>query len=890
MSYEAKRLLNLAEEPGLDHATAASENKMTVVTESTWKSSNPANPANPPSAPITRSNSDVSLYMPVRRRSVIQTPGVATRSSSTRDPPPLPQPSFRYSHPASPNLSRQQSFESYRSGIVSMPPSLISDIDAVPRVVTPCDEHYRSIGTFKLGSLRITNGCPSPATPEVLRSREVRGLGLGDAIAQDGYFPEGEHRETRVTTADAMQLPTQSHRFGPLLSPSPLQPTSLALQTTPEITAMEDQEFEEETQPEYSSVEILDVRLDPNAKSPHSHVERDTGTTVTRTDSGFESTTSPSSEASHKPLTKADSGYSSNVSLRSFHAKPVPEKDGSPPPVPPKDHTLRSSTSRPKPSVIVAQKTPMSNLTEGGRARTLKTTRHVPIPPASHPSGDRSPISPVSMGRTPGGVSSPRSDNSNPTLSIGNGSQKPSRLQRLLSFGGARRSTAGPPPVYTTHPLDQSSIPPVPKGVEYKLHERTKLFSGPSKRLALRPRSSLDTLKTNFGVGSIDASPDAVDSIQAGPTLSEPKPNEAYWRQTLQSMPASIANAAAHVIPRKSTTRSPVTARQEAVQGSGHMAGRSREPGGRTMSLTLPGKRGTYVNYRASGRDRADLATEVPVSPLPSPVAKAISAESRGKKVQPASTTTRRTLSLRVPPLLQPQFGASVGGTASRESPARETGRDSFHTYSPSTTADDPISPSKITMDPRRLKSFRQFHDPQSSPYNSPNLELKMNHDTMAHRASQGVPAGSSRRNSISSAQSECVYGAQRPDSAQGWQVRPGPPPLRHRASYDDFSLQQRHSQHGRPPSMSNGYGVPSKPASDPQSRGQLDTGVTWSRSQFGAAAGQWYQDGFVRPYGPQGHHRTRSIGNRNAPGPNPPYRVLHSYNSPAYRHAPIWG
>jgi hypothetical protein len=151
--------------------------------------------------------------------------------------------------------------------------------------------------------------------------------------------------------------------------------------------------------------------------------------------------------------------------------------------------------------------------------------------------------------------------------------------------------------------------------------------------------------------------------------------------------------------------------------------------------------------------------------------------------------------------------------------------------------------------------------------------------------------ASGSRRNSISSVHSEGVY---RSPNAQGWQIRTAQQPLRHRASYDGYSYQQRFPQHGHPPSMSNGYTAPVKPAFDPRSRGQLDAAATWSKSQADAAAGQWYQAGGGGsqnlPHASRGHYRNRSMGNRNGQGPNPPYRVLHSYNSPAYRHAPIWG
>ncbi|KAJ4298577.1 hypothetical protein N0V88_003607 [Collariella sp. IMI 366227] len=316
-SYEAQRLLNLAEEPGLDHETAKSENRLPMVTDAAWKSSNPAHI---PSAPISRANSDLSLYMPVRRRSIIQTPGVATRSVSMRDLPPLPQPSFRLSHPPTPSLSRQHSVESYRSGIISMPPR-IQDLDYAERVVTPRGDEYLSIGAFKLGSLRITNGSPSPLTPEVGRGRDgSETLRIGGA--EDGYFPRAQRREPGDTASSATQGPVPPPKFLSEVSksssglPTASKPTVPALQSTSKQIALENNYFEDEELPEYSLVEVLDVRLDPNAKPPHPQHEGNVGKSITRTDSGFVSTASPASEASYKPLSKADSGYSSNSRKR----------------------------------------------------------------------------------------------------------------------------------------------------------------------------------------------------------------------------------------------------------------------------------------------------------------------------------------------------------------------------------------------------------------------------------------------------------------------------------------------------------------------------------------------------------------------------------------------
>ncbi|KAL2126900.1 hypothetical protein VTI74DRAFT_11643 [Chaetomium olivicolor] len=955
-SYEAKRLLNLAEEPGLDHDRAISENMMTMVTETTWKSSNPAYP---PSAPITRANSDVSLYMPVRRRSIIQTPGVATRSVSERDLAALPRPSFRLSHPPTPSLSRQHSVESYRSGIISMPPR-IQDPDSVPRVVTPCEDKYLSIGAFKLGSLRITNGSPSPLTPEAGRSREGK-ESSGVVSAQDGYFPGLQIRESSDTTAAASRGPVPPPKFlsdireSPPRSPTRPTPPSPALQTAPEHTALEDNFFEDEAQPEYSSVEILDVRLDPNAKPPHPQPEHDADRSITRTDSGFVSTTSPFSEASHKALSKADSGYSSSVSLRSFQAKaqvaesqelsallqkqvarssshqdsfaeteayragPTEsrysvsfESEPPPPPVPPKDSARNSPAGFSRSNNITRRSVSTHTGAGGHGTNTSKTVRQMKSPTVSIPSGDKALRSPEAAQRSPGSAKSSTTGHSSSIPSSGSGSHKHGRLQRLL--GGTRRPAVtmhAAPVIPTAHNVQQGSVPPVPQEAEQKLRERPVRFPTAARRLGLKPRASLDTLKTIFSVGSMEASLDAVNTMQSVPTVSESERKEVSWKQTLNSVPASLANVAAHVIPRKPITRKPVPVRQESMKESGSEADDGRENGankigpaspvgvnaltrsprskGRAMSLTF------LSEHRASDMDLGGpSATSLPFPPLPSPVAKALSAESSTSGSRASSATTRPQ-SLRVPPPLRPRSSvASLSRKPGRESmhiyPATHTlanksSMDSLYSHSSSRpgTANGSLhsrSPSRVTMDPRRLSSFRQYQNYQESSYISSVSKTQTDHD----RTFQAFPAAGRRRSSISSTQSEGFY------NSHGWQGRMPQRPLRHRASYDDYSHQQRFLQYGHPPSMSNGYTAPVKPGHGPQNGPYLDAAAAWSRSQVDAAAGQWYQSPQQVPYVPRGHYRNRSMGNPTEHGVNPPYRVLHSYNSPAYRNAPIWG
>jgi len=1012
-SYQAKRLLNLNEDTTTTTTAAryeramtmsvVSENKMTVVTETTWKSSNPTNP---PSTNLSRANSDISLYMPVRRRSIIQKPGVATRSNSTHDSP-VSRPNFRYSHPPTPNLSRQQSFESHRSGVLSMPPR-IRDPE-VPRVVTPCEDEYQSIGAFKLGSLRIVNGAASPVSPEVDRtkSRQKEG-GRNDYFTNRLEAPQPRARVLSPNSTSFLNLEAASPSPGPSSAkPAPAAPVvteyladisfspfslqdsltkSPKLQTTSKATALDDDLFEDEPQADYAPAEVLDIRQDPNAKSQLAQINR----TVSRTDSGFASGRSPS-EASHKPLTKADSGYSSNVSLRSFQSKaqekeltlsldkqlsqssqktapqfedrvPVqslafashphpPEREAPPPPVPPKDYPPISPTQS-----KASTATRKSGSSNGRSATTTNSSRQRRAPPlisAFSTSRDSVPKSPDSLPRTPG---SARSDRSTSAISVGSASHsnsKPSKLQRFLS--SARRPAAPGPPslAHPTHADDKLAVPVAPREVEHnKPHEGSGLFPLTNRRLYLRPRASLDTLKTIFSVGSVEASSEALAGSSIPPKVPEPvreddeyASKDASWRHTFQTVPTSIVHVAAHMIPRKPITRKPVPDRSQstkqkdaeprqsaspetilvteaelsgyssvsnslgnnaydaaliamATSGNGDGAALSPQVVSRTLSFTESTLR--TLEMRSPGLANSPL--NLPSPALPSPLlARALLSEN-GKSSPPVSLTTRRPPSLRVPPPLRSQSStASLSRKASRESiqsyPAaqpplvKKKSRDSVQSYpsyqqqqqqqyavtmtdgssEPSDSSSPPIPP----MDPRRINSFRHS---QPSNFASPNWDVQTDHGSSRQPSRANSMYGHSRQSSVSSTQNQDGLSIRRPSSAQPWQVRTAKPPLRHRSSYDGFNLQQRRAQYGFAPSMSNGYTAQQKPTYDPWN----------SNSQFDPGYGHGLQDNRYPPYVPRGHHRNRSIS--RAAGGNPPYRVLHSYNSPAYRNAPIWG
>ncbi|ERS99530.1 hypothetical protein HMPREF1624_04732 [Sporothrix schenckii ATCC 58251] len=426
-SYAAKRLLHMVDDNPMDNrleqASVASESRYSMVSEVTWKSSHPVRSESPT---LARANSDLSLYAPIRRTSIVQIPGVATRRNSTSSFTSVGgasmRPVFRHSHPATtPSLSRRTSFESTGSRIMSMPPPELQRLElsadntarSTARVSTPPDGEYNTIGTFKLGSLRITNGAESPtSSPETKRARREKEQAAQDEASARNQAHAAAER-TRALAALSANSDTNSNAVitvtnessaaeksdggrkisplspalfqppaelfagnvpkpvvihelparEPVVSPTELPqievlqdifadfefssfsfedtvpvtsvepPSELptlvqaTLQTTSKATAQDDLLFDEDDHSTsgYADAEVLDVRLDPNAKASTSRGKSEaviarksahSMQSVSRSDSGFVS--SPTSESSRKPLSKADSGYSSNVSLRSF--------------------------------------------------------------------------------------------------------------------------------------------------------------------------------------------------------------------------------------------------------------------------------------------------------------------------------------------------------------------------------------------------------------------------------------------------------------------------------------------------------------------------------------------------------------------------------------------
>ncbi|XXH02689.1 Rho GTPase-activating protein [Hypoxylon texense] len=619
-SYEAQRLLNLVEVPSHEGDSVISESRM-HISEAMREDLRNRRPSIPDTNTLmTRANSEISLYTPMRRRSLMSTPGVATREVR---PDPNSRGRTRYSLPSTP--SRRESMESMGVGTISIPPVLISS-DPIPRALTPCEAEYKQTGAFKLGTLRITNGSPArspardPNDKSTEGSSEVRPMGDYFETPQVAPDSSTEVKSSNTTvenvgnqnTADYLKLSQQLSPDTVDLEPAARYPLSSELvfddgmlkvpqiQVTSKHTAVEDELFDEEPN-EYSSVEVLDVRVDPNAKSlparPKLTTERRNSKEISRSDSGI---ASPSSEYSQPPLSKADSGYSSSVSLRSFSLRPpVPDKDrnsdveveiipsastqqsteskesgvlsspivvasvnvtepfhgASPPPVPMKDPHLMTPGSPQTPGEL------SPSLRRNSKRFGAWDDRQMPQRVLSPSNNIRSQANDhIEYHRT--SLLNPTTVQSNNyTLSISTGFRKPGKLQRFLSGGRASLT------VHNTHPTEQSSVPSVSRDMQVKLQSHSGRLPGSFRRFALKSAASKETLGTILSVGSAELLQD--DDVPLNHPSGQPRGLD--HKATPISIESAIVDTVSPPFAKKPIPRKPVPVRNKESGARGEL-------------------------------------------------------------------------------------------------------------------------------------------------------------------------------------------------------------------------------------------------------------------------------------------------------------------------------
>lgn len=970
--YEATQLLNLAEAPPFGDQPVLCDGPLQAGLSRRQSYTPSYHPAHSDAAALLpRTDSDTSLYTPMRRRSLM-TPGVATRPAPVDlDVPPM----IQTGHNPPPTLR----CDSLKSTGVGFLPFLHSTFDPslMPRAHTPCEADYKQTGAFKHGTLRITNGSPARTPARETADGGPSSNSSPTRMKQGGYFDAGsqvqekqnvdsngtqcfipsyisttssgtpvnnptsaaDKQEAAINFLPELTLTISPFSFGEVEQESP------ELQTTSKHTAIEDELFEEES-PEYST-EVLNVRLDHDAKahcsSPSASSEGGKQKEINRSDSGI--VASPTSSAPHKALSKADSGYSSSVSIRSLSSKrngqqevehfhkleaaspqgptskyakllnntPVrtrsaavgasepqsqtPSPDSPPPAVPEKDYIVARKLDTSPSNLQALSKKPGPLQNRVPAVEVIKSAHYPTLPPNS--------------------LSTPTS-----TLAISN-TRKLGKLERLLS--GARAPLA----IHVTHVEDRdASVVPVPRTAQEKLHEHTRLPPDSENSPGIT-----GILKGNSEIAAVSKTP---VTDHNDPTIRRPQDNSSGARTgrdkarsfksslRLHSLGSTITRAASSMM-KNPILRKPTLSRTKpsdpdaTYPGSGSATtvghpedtsqwhprfsgsidaiplaatGRAGPYGGLAVtngrSNSLSASMGDHNSRTHEDARRRSLASQsehhVNAFLQPSYPGQYFSSMTP----PPISLQTRNIGPLRVPTPIRPR-----STPVKPETPmlSHKPSREGIHSYPPyhypmsSNHAGLSRQPSQENMYMYSAAQIQAFLNQQPQMPGTTNLRpssarpsvegywapggiLNQNHNM----APSWEPSfDHSRRNSLASQTSQ----RSTPSNGQSRFHYPpyDTPTLRHRSSYDGYSFQTRPNygqDNGPYPSLAHG-------------NGQMYVNGTLSNQSMLHQSRQYQpHTGHLS----QGHLRHRSLDQYGSPAP---YRVLHSYNSPAYRGVPIW-
>lgn len=280
----------------------------------------------------SRDGSDGSLYIPMRRRSLIQTPGVATRVNSQTKQKVEHKPKAEHRHSTMAALMDSPTIPPDKH--ISLPIS--RHVEPHQRAITPCDRDYQ-LGGIKFGTLRITNGAPTPSPAKVGNDSIAHKTGLGitprDKLLGNDKLQAIPQPETNSTTKKPRSPGNSSRRISAstALNSHPLTMHPWLPNGNEEHDCPATSKCHAPAAPtqnagnmDYLSPEVFHVRDAPNAKSQNEEntpcLGKTEQTSVTRSDSGFVSSSTTSSSSSRAALSNADSGYSSNFSLRSLRS------------------------------------------------------------------------------------------------------------------------------------------------------------------------------------------------------------------------------------------------------------------------------------------------------------------------------------------------------------------------------------------------------------------------------------------------------------------------------------------------------------------------------------------------------------------------------------------
>ena len=705
-----------------------------------------------------RANSEPEIFAPIRRRSLLQH-GIATRKSWVENdsrqslPSQLPSNTSRddlqnyYYNPAKPTSSPL-------SSIAALGPKY-DDNSPGPRTMTPDDLDYGHIGAYKLGSLRITNGTTSPSP-----SHDRPGTRTDDVYFVDGrgsaHSNRAAPRVNTISTTQDIRTPWITRAESPLrqTQAQDLEDEPLSINThlpMPEFSA-----FQFNTDSPTKSLDLAreymqDLALSPfsfdnspprtpllEATSKHTAVEDDlfevdSGSPVEiperrefrSFDSGYrgEDAQAEQTDLAPQPLAKADSGYSSKVSLRSFKGTPspaVPAKEA--PPTPPKEPVSRAVSSAYSMTSSYSEVSEMAikfkrslpalpkDIPPPSRQAPpvpLKHSAHnvIPAPPLPHKSpeqqsaaGSSRPqvIAPSKHVRQQSLLAVPQSlrdefvPSHSPAGSTGSStsSTSTSRLRKYKK----RSQCVQPQPVYNIQAVPASadlSVPAVP--VEKARHLEKRVYGFPVASFPntltssnnLRRTISNETLGTIFSVGSaeykdvptfarLQSALPPVPVHDTNPEDPTPEVNRRYQPSPASPSAAETRNRSIlQTVPNRATPQSQQAFENHITSYDGVSASLGKSP--YDVALRSMARQPTVQEraksitsqLEAEARERLARVRSLSEEPTISPqehLQRRLSYDSIAKQSPFSSTISSRQLPQERPPQVHTKWSGAVGG------------------------------------------------------------------------------------------------------------------------------------------------------------------------------------------------------------------------------------
>ncbi|ROT37621.1 hypothetical protein SODALDRAFT_201305 [Sodiomyces alkalinus F11] len=854
-------------------------------------------PQDSPSPPIPRVHSVASLHAPVRRRSILRTPGLATRAATEETMPR--KFSFRQSHPATPASTRSRCDSVVSTpNYLSLPSPCLNPRVQVDIVQTPSEAEYKQLGAMQFGSLRITNGTASPA-PSTEGEAVDKGQSQGVTM-KPGQVQSAGHAENQMEGLALMQ-PEPSKDALPLV--------------VSEVEMSEYGHANVWSESEGFSNEVPEIRQD-STPSPIVREQRDKSDKRAHLDFPQADSGIVANPTDYVPgvLSKTDSGYSSATSLRSLRSKSSKKGNGLGAQETHKAESEvsdgSSSTAEGRMSTILADwkspglaaaEMPPSEQPRDGHASVTghKNTGVVPHPQghgASQPRKLRrksqSLLLTASHGR-PGLLSSqsehPGSlglDDSSPILNVEPGPSKKYRFQWLM--GGPK---ANGHPALQPMPGNRKTMVSVlqDSGPNYSKHgDQLSIID---RRATLHSPRSRDTLQTILSDGSAGLLGDTSVS-RAKPQPSTREGSKVLRRHSSQS--SSTTPLSLSLTPKPSIRRKPWSWGQKSKaeevqlldggdwvknsfessvtsidsisssvgksafdQAFAAMSDKSNDelPPSKLSSMTMPVPTERILNLRRKSSSGSRSPGRIYVSssrssPIPEVPGMPPQNVTKAKTPPPVSLRRHNSKAFRLP--RRPQ-----------STPADPTHRNSDRPSSRGSSNNEK-GPAPPPVPPMPSKKPAQYPELQ-------HLKTSANPDYDAWR-----PKQLSRRHSVGD-NAGAAPELRRPASADHGAGLGRPTGPRQRASYDGLGKDRQRCQYDPPQTRHNPV------------------------SQNPTQSGSYYQNQLLRiernslgdePWRQQRH----SFGGRarhsraGVQGTQGPYRILHSYNSPAYRNVPIWG